>query len=38
MYVCEPCVYSAGGGQKPALDSLELEFQIFVSLCVGAGN
>lgn len=38
MYVCEPCVYSTGRGHKSALDSLELEFQMFVSPFVGAGN
>lgn len=36
--LCAPCVCNAQGGQKRAVDPLELEFQIVASYCVGAGN
>lgn len=36
--MCTMCVPSAYGGQKSALDPLQLEFQMVVSKEVGAGN
>ena len=36
--LCTSCVFGACGGQKRALDALELELQMVVSHHMGAGN
>lgn len=38
MYICVQCVYRTCGGQKKALNSLELELLTAVSCHVGIGN
>lgn len=36
--VCFACIPGAGGGQKRAPDPLELESQMILNCCEGAGN
>ena len=38
VYLCTMCVPGDQGNKKRAFDPLELEFQVVVSLCVGAEN
>lgn len=38
VYVCNVCVHGTRGGQKRALDPLELELQMVIICHVGAGN